>query len=352
MFMFFFCGRGKLGGDNNRLLRDESIELYLSEQRCFVDLPCVTFCFVTCQTFRTYTIFTLSPKLLRLKLKIRDKWLEREDNPRYLGITFDPRLTWKKHLEETQTKGVRRTALLKKLAGTTWGANQAVLKKTYVGYTRPAIEYGIAVWGTTAKSNFKEMARIQNQNLRIITGGTKSTPVKEMEAVTGLQSLEDRRDRKMLSQHAKFKCLSNHPMYKMTKTNPGSRLKRSNFLASARKLESSLDLSNLEMETLSDVVDACPPWRKSNLPIIRGSVKGIEKKGTETPATYVCMFRKCCKKTTLQIHGSGPTLMDLPKKPPQMEEEAYILNGQTGYHKECPYQQANTRQTTELKVKH
>ena len=116
----------------------------------------------------TYTIFTLSPKLLRLKLKIRDKWLEREDNPRYLGITFDPRLTWKKHLEETQTKGVRRTALLKKLAGTTWGANQAVLKKTYVGYTRPAIEYGIAVWGTTAKSNFKEMARIQNQNLRII----------------------------------------------------------------------------------------------------------------------------------------------------------------------------------------
>ena len=73
-------------------------------------------------------------------------------------------------------------------------------------------------------------------------------------------------------------------MYKMTKTNPGSRLKRSNFLASARKLESSLGLSNLEMETLSDVVDACPPWRKRNLPIIRGSVKGIEKKGTETPS--------------------------------------------------------------------
>ena len=103
----------------------------------------------------------------------------------------DPRLTWKKHLEEAQTKGVRRTALLKKLAGTTWGANQAVLKKTYVGYTRPAIEYGIAVWGTTAKSNFKEMARIQNQNFRIITGGMKSTPVKEMEAVRRQARQED-----------------------------------------------------------------------------------------------------------------------------------------------------------------
>ena len=33
-------------GDNNRLLREESIESCLIEQRCSVDLPCVTFYFV------------------------------------------------------------------------------------------------------------------------------------------------------------------------------------------------------------------------------------------------------------------------------------------------------------------
>ena len=44
--MFFFCGRGKVGGDNNRLLRKESIESCLTEKYCFVDLPCVKFCFV------------------------------------------------------------------------------------------------------------------------------------------------------------------------------------------------------------------------------------------------------------------------------------------------------------------
>ena len=43
-FMFFFCGRGKVGGSNNRLLRDESFELCLTEQRCSV--PCVTFFFL------------------------------------------------------------------------------------------------------------------------------------------------------------------------------------------------------------------------------------------------------------------------------------------------------------------
>ena len=49
-FMFFFCGRGKVGGD--KFLRDESFESFLTEQRCSV--PCVTSCF-NCQTFRLLT---------------------------------------------------------------------------------------------------------------------------------------------------------------------------------------------------------------------------------------------------------------------------------------------------------
>ena len=53
--MFLFCGGGKVGGDNNRLLRDDSFESCLTEQRCSVDLPCVTFCFENCQNFRLLT---------------------------------------------------------------------------------------------------------------------------------------------------------------------------------------------------------------------------------------------------------------------------------------------------------
>ena len=60
-FMFLFCGRRKIGGGHNRLLRDESYELYLIKQRGSV--PCVAFCFLlllmmfffNCQTFRLLT---------------------------------------------------------------------------------------------------------------------------------------------------------------------------------------------------------------------------------------------------------------------------------------------------------
>ena len=43
--MSSFCGRGKVGGDNNRLLRDESIESCLTEQRFSVDLTFFFFFF-------------------------------------------------------------------------------------------------------------------------------------------------------------------------------------------------------------------------------------------------------------------------------------------------------------------
>ena len=50
MFMFFFCGRGKVGGDYDRLLRDEIIESCLTEQRLFCKsfLCNISFCFATC----------------------------------------------------------------------------------------------------------------------------------------------------------------------------------------------------------------------------------------------------------------------------------------------------------------
>ena len=77
-----------------------------------------------------YTIFTLSTKQKEIKLTFGNSSVEINNNPVYLGVTFDPRLTWAKQLEVTQTKGIKRMNLMKKLAGTDWGANMSVLKKT------------------------------------------------------------------------------------------------------------------------------------------------------------------------------------------------------------------------------
>jgi Reverse transcriptase (RNA-dependent DNA polymerase) len=63
-----------------------------------------------------YTIFTLSTKQKEIQLTFGNSSVKINNNTVYLGVTFDPRLTWAKKL--TQTKGIKRMNLMKNLAGT------------------------------------------------------------------------------------------------------------------------------------------------------------------------------------------------------------------------------------------
>ena len=86
--------------------------------------------------------------------------LQKDYNPTYLGVTFDTRLTWKKQTEKCLKRGMQRTALTKKMAGSKWGAKlQHTEKKTYQGYVRPVLEYGISYWGQTAPPIFKKLKK-------------------------------------------------------------------------------------------------------------------------------------------------------------------------------------------------
>ena len=111
------------------------------------------------KTKTTYTVFTLSTKKYNVKLEMNGWSLQKDDNPTYLGVTFDTRLTWKKQTEKCLKRGMQRTALIKKMAGSKWGANHSILKKTYQGYLRPVLEYGISCWGQTAPTNFQKVKK-------------------------------------------------------------------------------------------------------------------------------------------------------------------------------------------------
>ena len=62
-----------------------------------------------------------------------------EDNPTYLGVIFDKRLTWKQQTEKIEARAKVRLALRKKLAGTTWGADAVTLLRLYTGRVRQCL---------------------------------------------------------------------------------------------------------------------------------------------------------------------------------------------------------------------
>ena len=132
------------------------------------------------------TLFTLS-KQTAGTINLGNTPLPRNDEATYLGITFDKKQTWKRHIQKAELKARHKLVILQKLAGTSWGANETILKRVYQGAVRPHLEYGSTAWSTTAKTNQQVLDKVQNQALRITTGSMKSTPIKAMEKTAAVR---------------------------------------------------------------------------------------------------------------------------------------------------------------------
>ena len=81
-----------------------------------------------------------------------DTELQHTDSAIYLGITFDKRQTWKTDISRAEARVRRKLILLRKLAGTQWGAAETVLKNVYIGTIRPHLEYGSTTLLSASKS--------------------------------------------------------------------------------------------------------------------------------------------------------------------------------------------------------
>ena len=118
-----------------------------------------------------------------------------------------------------------------------------------------------------------------------MTGGMRSTPISTMESITSLQTTEERRENKILSQYTKIEMLENHPLNKrVQKTNSTQRLQRSNFIAEARKLKQKYNLDTVSLKKTNPYNDS-PPWDTYCPITLRDSLARINEKldhGTKT----------------------------------------------------------------------
>ena len=216
----------------------------------------------------TATLFSLSAKMTAGKLTMGDTPLKFEDQQTYLGVTFDKRLTWKQHIMDAEAKARRKLNIMRKLAGTHWGANEKILKTVYQGTVRPHLEFGSSSWISAAKTHQETLDKVQNQALRIITGAMKSTPIEKMEQITGIPPLKKRRERKALIQATKYQHSSDYLMSSRQKHRALGRLKRSSFVTETHKLQRKHQgklPSLIEAQTSSD---RPPPWQEKNSGVI------------------------------------------------------------------------------------
>ena len=98
---------------------------------------------------------------------------------------MDNKLSWKNHVEHIINKVNQRLRLIKQLAGATWGSIQDTMNTTYKTCVKTVMKYRSEVLVMASDSTLKALEAAQNNALRLITGGVKTTTILALQLYTG-----------------------------------------------------------------------------------------------------------------------------------------------------------------------
>ena len=124
-------------------------------------------------------------------LMLYNKPVEWTTESNYLGIIFDHKLSFKKHIETKIASAKRKLMILSNVFRNTWGPNPKASRWAYTGIVRPALSYGSVVWANKAQSQYmkEKLKKLQRLALLSIAPVRKSTPTAALELLYDVKPL-------------------------------------------------------------------------------------------------------------------------------------------------------------------
>ena len=95
---------------------------------------------------------------------------------KFLGITFDNRMTFTKHFEEILERCNQKFHRLRILVNKKWGPSPTTILQIYKQCVRPIFEYGIVSTITVLESAINKIQRVQNYFIKIVLHLPKYVP--------------------------------------------------------------------------------------------------------------------------------------------------------------------------------
>ena len=123
-------------------------------------------------------LFTNKQKIpdIDLTLKVDGQVIEYVEHAKCLGITFDTKLTWNKHIDNKIKQAKLYLHQMKTSIARTWGPTPEKMLWIWTTVVRPAITYGSYIWATKLTKAQKErlnkvqrLALMQLGNFRFTT---------------------------------------------------------------------------------------------------------------------------------------------------------------------------------------
>ena len=127
-----------------------------------------------------------------LNLKLYGETLKVYPQMKFLGITFDPQLNFKKHFENVLDRCNTRYHRLRLLVNKKWGPSPATVIQIYKQCICPIFEYGSLSTITSSDYIISKIQRLQNKFIRLVLRLPKYICSKLLHDSTGLSSVKDR----------------------------------------------------------------------------------------------------------------------------------------------------------------
>lgn len=149
----------------------------------------------------------------QVNLKLGLYELKQTDDIKILGLIFDRKLTWGKHIKSLKQDCLKRMNVIKSIASTKWGADKDTILMAYKALIRSKIDYGAIIYDSAQPAIKKSLNSIHNLGLRMALGAFKTSPIDSILAEANEPPLEIRRKLLSLTYAARIKVTPNNPVH-------------------------------------------------------------------------------------------------------------------------------------------
>jgi ribonuclease HI len=134
-----------------------------------------------------------------------------EPQVKFLGVTYDQRLTWKPHINNVVDKTKKAFNLMRSVSGQSWGASRMALLTIYKALIRSRLDYGCEAFYTASDYELQRLDKIQSKCLRLSCGAMCSTAINALQQECGEMPLALRRKRLLLRFAGKVRANPQNP---------------------------------------------------------------------------------------------------------------------------------------------
>ena len=127
-------------------------------------------CGIHCKQTLSVIFSRKSNPVVHPSLFMHDTIINETTNHKYVGLILSNNCSWTEHINSISDKAWARLNLMRTLK---FRVSRRSLKKMYISYVRPLIEYSDSVWDNCSMESKNQLESIHLEAARVITGATK-----------------------------------------------------------------------------------------------------------------------------------------------------------------------------------